>query len=180
MNTVARSPLGMQGAKTLLGSVITGPRLPNAQTWGLIQSPNLLVIATGHNLESYTNQLSKFGYHQTPDRLLTDSWLTPDWPLTDSQQALDRLILNSGYFLETTPGSSACALTGFFWLLSHVIYLKLTKVLKECFLSQTEWWVVKVLFLSLRPEAWTFWKLNFVNPLRFTSHQKKLRKLFTF
>ena len=42
--------------------------------------------------------------------------------------------------------------------------------LKECFLFQTEWWVVKVLFLSL----------NFVNPLRFNSHQKKLRKLFTF
>ena len=34
--------------------------------------------------------------------------------------------------------SSTCALTGFFWLLSHVICLKLTKVLKECFLSQTE------------------------------------------
>ena len=34
--------------------------------------------------------------------------------------------------------SSTCALTGFFWLLRHVIYLKLTKVLKECFLSQTE------------------------------------------
>ena len=81
---------------------------------------------------------------------------------------------------NTVLWSSTCALKGFFWLLSHVIYLKLTKVLKECFLSQTEWWVVKVLFLSLRPEAWTFWKLNFVNPLRFTSHQKKLRKLFTF
>ena len=72
--------------------------------------------------------------------------------------------------------SSTCALTGFFWLLSHVIYLKLTK----CFLSQTEWWLVKVLFLSLRLEAWTFWKLNIVNPLRFTSHQKKLKELFTF
>ena len=34
--------------------------------------------------------------------------------------------------------SSTCALTGFFWLLSHMIYLKLTKVLKECFLYQTE------------------------------------------
>ena len=45
----------------------------NAQTWGLIQRQNLFVIATGHNLESYPNQLSKFGYHQTPDRLLTDS-----------------------------------------------------------------------------------------------------------
>ena len=29
---------------------------------------------------------------------------------------------------DTTLGSSTCALTGFFWLLSHVIYLKLTKV----------------------------------------------------
>ena len=32
--------------------------------------------------------------------------------------------------------SSTCPLTGFFWLLSHVIYLKLTKVLYECLLSQ--------------------------------------------
>ena len=28
-----------------------------------------------------------------------------------------------------TPRSSTCPLTGFFWLLSHVIYLKLTRVL---------------------------------------------------
>ena len=89
------------------------------------------------------------------------------------------LILHKRYW-DWCPRSSTWALTGFFWLLSHVIYLKLTKVLKECFLSQTEWWVVKVIFLSLRPEAWTFWKLNFVNPLRSTSHQKKLRKLLTF
>ena len=33
--------------------------------------------------------------------------------------------------------SSTCPLTGFFWLLSHVIYLKLTRVLKECLLSQS-------------------------------------------
>ena len=84
------------------------------------------------------------------------------------------------FFCHVALWSATCALTCFFWLLSHVIYLKLTKVLTECFLSQTEWWEVKVLFLSLRPEVWTFWKLNFVNPLRFTSHQKKLRKLFTF
>ena len=32
--------------------------------------------------------------------------------------------------------SSTCPLTSFFWLLSHVIYLKLTRVLYECLLSQ--------------------------------------------
>ena len=47
--------------------------------WLLTYSWLTLVIATGNNLESYPNQLSKFGYHQTPDRLLTDSWHTPDW-----------------------------------------------------------------------------------------------------
>ena len=30
-----------------------------------------------------------------------------------------------------------CPLTGFFWLLSHMIYLKLTKVSYECLLSQS-------------------------------------------
>ena len=30
------------------------------------------------NLESFPNQLSKFGYHQTTDRPLTDSWHTSD------------------------------------------------------------------------------------------------------
>ena len=72
--------------------------------------------------ESYLKQLSKFGFNQTPDRLLIDSWLTPNglqdffWRLqhisiwravpissptlvtmgllTDSQQTTDRLTLN--------------------------------------------------------------------------------------
>ena len=50
----------------------------------------------------------------------------------------------------------------------------------KCLLSQTEWWVVELLFMSLRPEAWTFCKMNFVNPIRFTSQQEKLSKVFTF
>ena len=33
VNTVARSQLVMQGAKPLLGSAITGPRLPNGGAW---------------------------------------------------------------------------------------------------------------------------------------------------
>ena len=92
------------------------------------------------------------------------------------------ILLPKNHWYMICTRSSTCALTGFFWLLSHMIYLNLTKVLKERFLSQTLVMMssIEVLFLSLRPEAWTFWKLNFVNPLRFTSHQKKLRKLFTF
>ena len=46
-------------------------------------------------------------------------------------------------------GSSTCPLTGLFWLLSHAIFLKMTKVLYECLLSQAEWWVAELLFLSL-------------------------------
>ena len=53
--------------------------------------------------------------------------------------------------------SSKCSLTGFFWLLSHVIYLKLTKVLYDCLPSQAEWWVAELLYLSLNN-----WGLNFV------------------
>ena len=41
-----------------------------------------------------------------------------------------------GTGLKTRLGSSTCALRGFFWLLSHVIYLKLTRELQECLLSQ--------------------------------------------
>ena len=40
------------------------------------------------------------------------------------------------------PRSSTCALRDFFWLLSHVIYFKLTRELQECLLSQAsifEW-----------------------------------------
>ena len=48
------------------------------------------------------------------------------------------VLMTSWKLSSVEPRFSTCALTGFFWLLSHVIYLKLTKVLKECFLSQTE------------------------------------------
>ena len=36
------------------------------------------------------------------------------------------------------PRSSTCPLKSFFWLLTHVIYLKLTRVLYKCLLSQAE------------------------------------------
>ena len=48
--------------------------------------------------------------------------------------------INHGHWTGINEGnwiqwSSTCPLTGFFWLLSHVIYLKLTKVLYECLFS---------------------------------------------
>ena len=75
---------------------------------------------------------------------------------------------------------STCPLTSFFWLLSHVIYLKLTKILYECLLSQAEWWVAELLFLSLNN-----WGLNFLQNKCSQSSQiylspEKLRKVFTF
>ena len=76
--------------------------------------------------------------------------------------------------------SSTCPLTGFFWLLSHVIYLKLTKVLYEFLLSQAEWWVAELLFLSLNN-----WGLNFLQNECSQSSQiylspEKMRKMFNF
>ena len=47
------------------------------------------------NLESFSNQPTKFGYHQTPDGFLTDSWLTPDWLLIDSWLTPDWLLTDS-------------------------------------------------------------------------------------
>ena len=38
---------------------------------------NLFLTNMSHS-ESYLKQLSKFGFNQTPDRLLIDSWLTPN------------------------------------------------------------------------------------------------------
>ena len=52
------------------------------------------VQISSSNSESFPNQLSEFGYHQTPDWLLTDSWHTSEWILTDKQQTSDRLTLN--------------------------------------------------------------------------------------
>ena len=90
------------------------------------------------------------------------------------------LFLLNCVLVTSTVRSSTCPLTSFFWLLSHVIYLKLTKVLYECLLSQAEWWVVELLFLSLN-----IWGLNFLQNESSQSSQiylspEKLRKMFTF
>ena len=89
-----------------------------------------------------------------------------------------KTFLNS--FVLNTLRSSTCPLTSFFWLLSHVIYLKLTKVLYECLLSQAESWAAELLFLSLNN-----WGLNFLQNKCSQSSQiylspEKLRKVFTF
>ena len=50
---------------------------------------------------------------------------------------VDVPLVESVWFLDSVGSrSSTCPLTGFFWLLSHVIYLKLTRELIECLLSQ--------------------------------------------
>ena len=134
---------------------------------------DLKIFHLTHIYKQFSEKISR----KRPDFQNTNPWPSN---LEHFIHPWKRCSLISSYLARTLIRSSTCALTGFFWLLSHVIYLKLTKVLKECFLSQTEWWVVKVLFLSLRPEVWTFWRLNFVNRLRFTSHQKKVKKLFTY
>ena len=51
-------------------------------------------------------------------------------------QMIAELDKPSKFFHTIRDRSSTCALRGFFWLLSHVIYLKLTRELQECLLSQ--------------------------------------------
>ena len=55
------------------------------------------------NLESFQNQLSKFGYLRlltdywlTPDILLTDSWLTPDWLPTFNSESYSNQVSKFG------------------------------------------------------------------------------------
>ena len=72
--------------------------------------------------------------------------------------------------------SSTCPLTGFFWLLSHVIYLKLTKVSYECLLSQS--WVMgsRTSFSvsqQLRPELSAKWMLSIFSDLPLTRKTEK-------
>ena len=76
----------------------------------------------------------------------------------------------------TDVRSSTCPLTDFFWLLSHVIYLKLTKVSYECLLSQR--WVMgsRASFSvpqQLRPEHSSKWMLLIFSDLPFTRKTEK-------
>ena len=51
---------------------------------------------------------------------------------------------------------------------------------KSVFFPKADWWVAELLFLSLNNEVWTFWKMNALNPFRFTSHQKNWEKCLLF
>ena len=66
-------------------------------------------MTTSLNLESCTNKLSKFGYHQTTDRLMTDSSPEPNRLPTDSNQTADsnKYVGDAtGLNLESRPNSS--------------------------------------------------------------------------
>ena len=41
---------------------------------------------------------------------------------------------------------------------------------KSAFFPKAEWWVAELLFCLSTTEAWTFWRMNALNPLKFTSH----------
>ena len=74
------------------------------------------------------------------------------------------------------PRSSTCPLTSFFWLLSHVIYLKLTRVLYECLLSQI-WVMGSITSFSvsqqLRSELSAKWMLSILSNLPLTKKTEK-------
>ena len=61
----------------------------------------------------------------------TTSWvLCSDWVIAWVKLWLRKFRINS-------LRSFTCPFTSFFWLLSHVIYLKLARVIQECLLSQS-------------------------------------------
>ena len=66
---------------------------------------------------------------------------------------LPKLIWNWLWFTHGPIRSSTRPLTSLFWLLSHEIYLKLTRVLHiwECLLSPAEWWVAELLIIPKKP-----------------------------
>ena len=49
---------------------------------------------------------------------------------------------------------------------------------KCVFFPKAEWWVAELLFLSLNTEAWTSCKMNALNPLKFTYHQKTEKNVY--
>ena len=59
-------------------------------------------------------------------------------------------------------------------------YLKLTKVLYECLLSQAEWWVAELLLLSLNNWGLTFLQNKCSQSSEIYLSPEKLRKVFTF
>ena len=85
--------------------------------------------------------------------------------------------------------SSSCPLTSFFWLLSHMIYLELIKVLLECLLSQSCFWMTKLkvipkklgnlaklmfrLILSFKNSQFLWWEVNLRGLRAFILRQKK-------
>jgi hypothetical protein len=56
-----------------------------------------------------------------------------------------------------------CPLTSFFWLLSHVIYLKLTRVLQECLLSQS--WVMSSKTVNYTKNLFGTWQFGKIDVL---------------
>ena len=89
----------------------------------------------------------------------------------------------TGEFLGSSWGlhmgllwSYTCLLTGFFWLLNHVIYLKLTKFLLECLLSQSLVMGSRTSFSvsqQLRPELSAKWIFSILSDLLFTRKTEK-------
>ena len=63
--------------------------------------------------------------------------------------------------------SSTCPLTGFFWLLSHVIYLKLTKVSYECLPSQS-WVMGSRTSFSVSQQLFAKWMFSIFSDLPLT------------
>ena len=92
-------------------------------------------------------------------KVILSSWkLDENWLKIHCYNALHFFV---HLFLAKLLGSSTCPSTSFFWLLSHVIYLELTRVSYECLLSRAEWWVAELYIIPkktiLHLAIWKNW-----------------------
>ena len=126
-------------------------------TWFLGDLPPLWKTLSHHHVPEAWGEFLHRYYFKKPakNQLSFESLLSPCWSALDFWKINFELNLiftacvacknqYRNWFLQAKKpgGLSTCALRYFFWLLSHVIYLKLTRELQECLLSQAsifEW-----------------------------------------
>ena len=95
------------------------------------------------------------------------------------------LVLKEGHLVFKGSNTGHCGPLYVFWQVSFGCWItwcisSWQKSLYECLLTQAEWWVAGFFFCLSTAEAWTFCKMNALNPLRFNPHHKNWEKCLLF
>ena len=84
--------------------------------------------------KSHEEEIMKIANEDKNQNFASEITIKEEW---NNEEDFEDILSPSFESKGSNQESSTSPLTGFFWLLSHVIYLKLTKVSYECLLSQT-------------------------------------------